>query len=58
MFSLARQIISPQRCALSPEMISILMMEKVYLQAQTDLINKEMNFILGRKQVIFELTIR
>jgi hypothetical protein len=51
MFSLAKQIISPQRCSLSAEMISILMMEKVFLQAETDLLTEEMNLILGRKQV-------
>ena len=52
-FSQSGRIISTDRCSLSGESIEILMMEKNRLAPATEALRKEMNKILGRKQVFY-----
>ena len=57
-FSQSGRIISTDRCSLSAESITILMMEKCRLSSSTEVLRNEMNKILGRKQVLALLIIR
>lgn len=58
MFSTAAKTIKTDRCSLAPETIQMLQMEKNYLKPITEELRKEMNLILGRKQVFFILIFR
>ena len=51
MFSSAKKVIKSDRCSLGADTIEMLMMEKHYLKPVTEQLRKEMNMILGRKQV-------